>query len=156
MSSQLKLVAPTDGNLIKLADVPDPVFSEKMIGDGVAIKPSNGILVSPVDAKVIQVFPTKHAIGLKSVNNIEILIHIGLETVSLKGEGFKVFVKEGDNVQLGEKLISFDVDLIKEKAASAITPIIITNTADMQRISQMESRFVSAGKDEILSIEKQG
>ncbi|MFP3490142.1 PTS glucose transporter subunit IIA, partial [Staphylococcus sp. SIMBA_130] len=85
--------------------VPDPVFSEKMMGDGVAIKPTNGEVVSPVIGEIIQVFPTKHAVGIRAENGAEIFIHIGLETVSLDGEGFTSYVGEGDQVKQGDKLI---------------------------------------------------
>ena len=90
----VQLLAPITGTALSLDNVPDPVFSEKMMGDGIAIEPSEGIVVSPVDGEIIQVFPTKHAIGIRAKNGTEILIHIGLETVSLKGEGFETHVKQ--------------------------------------------------------------
>lgn len=124
----VQLMAPVSGNAVALERVPDPVFAEKMMGDGLAIEPSEGLVVSPVDGEIMQVFPTKHAIGIRAKNGAEILIHIGLETVSLNGEGFQTFIKEGDKVRVGDKLVAFDLEIIKEKAKSTVTPIIITNT----------------------------
>ena len=92
------VVAPLTGKVIPLSEVPDPVFAQKMMGDGLGIIPTEGVLVSPVEGKVIQVFSTKHAVGIQSDFGAEILIHIGLETVNMNGEGFETFVKEGDTI----------------------------------------------------------
>lgn len=146
------LTAPITGKLVQLEDVPDPVFSEKMMGDGLAIEPDEGLVVAPVDAKVLQVFPTKHAVGLETNNGIEILIHIGLETVSLNGEGFECFVKEGDKVKKGDKLISFDLDIIKEKAKSTVTPVIITNGDRAESIEKTAETQVNRGETPFLTV----
>ncbi|WP_235973627.1 PTS sugar transporter subunit IIA [Peribacillus faecalis] len=147
------LVAPATGKLVVLEEVPDPVFSQKMMGDGLAFNPIEGEIVAPVDAKVIQVFPTKHAIGLKTENNIEILIHIGLETVSMKGEGFEVFVKEGDRVKKGQKLVTFDLDLIREKAKSTITPIVITNFGDVvEKLEKTTAEALIKGETSFMTV----
>lgn len=146
--------APINGEAVSLKDVPDPVFSEKMMGEGIAIKPADGLVAAPIDGKVIQLFPTKHAVGLQAANGAEILIHIGLETVSMDGEGFTTHVQEGDKVKLGEPLISFDLDLVNEKASSTITPIIITNTDDMGDIQVRGQNNLSAGQDDILQVKK--
>ncbi|WHX26465.1 PTS glucose transporter subunit IIA [Virgibacillus halodenitrificans] len=153
-NTKLSLIAPLDGEVLSLEEVPDPVFAEKMMGDGMAIKPSSSTVHSPIQGKVMQVFPTKHAIGLQAENGAEILIHIGLETVNLKGEGFEVFVKEGDSVKVGDKLVQFDMQIIEQKAASTITPIIITNTADMGEIKKTEKKQVVAGQDEVMVVDK--
>src|SRR5699024_3799952 len=116
----LGIVAPVNGEIIPLTHVPDPVFSEKMMGEALAIIAADGQFVSPVNGKIIQVFETKHAIGILGEDGSEILIHIGLETVALKGEGFKVNVKEGDEVADGELLIEADLDYIHEHAASTV------------------------------------
>lgn len=151
--STITIFAPVDGEIIPLSEVPDPVFSEKMMGDGAAIKPSNGTVVSPVEGKVIQVFPTKHAVGLQTKAGVEILIHIGLETVGMNGEGFEAHVQAGDTVTPGDKLITFDMDLVKEKAASEIIPVVITNTDQMKAIKKGDKQSVRAGLDELLAIE---
>ena len=152
--TDVSINAPVSGEVVALEEVPDPVFSEKMMGDGVAIKPTNGEVVSPVIGEIIQVFPTKHAVGIRAENGAEILIHIGLETVSLDGEGFTSYVGEGDQVKQGDKLIRFDMDIIREKAKSTVTPIIITNTDDMSNIEAKTIKEVIAGQDEILQVTK--
>jgi sugar PTS system EIIA component len=146
------VAAPVTGRVVQLEDVPDPVFSEKMMGDGLAIEPAEGVVVAPLDARVMQVFPTKHAVGLLSDNGIELLIHIGLETVSLKGEGFESFVKEGDKVKKGDKLITFDLDIVKEKANSTVTPIIITNGNRVESIEKTSEIQLQRGETPLLTI----
>ncbi|MCR6110563.1 PTS glucose transporter subunit IIA [Bacillus sp. A301a_S52] len=146
------LLSPVNGELVPLSEVPDPTFSKQMMGDGIAVMPSDGRIVAPVHGEVIQVFPTKHAIGLKTVNGIEILIHIGIETVSLQGEGFKAFVKEGSTVAPGDKLIEFDIDSVKEKAESLLTPVIITNGEDVETIEKYEIQAVKAGETAIMML----
>ncbi|TMW73693.1 PTS sugar transporter subunit IIA [Alteribacter natronophilus] len=148
------LVSPLTGKAVSLSEVPDPTFAEKMMGDGVAIDPADGTVVSPVHAEVVQLFPTKHAVGLKTVNGAEILIHIGIETVNMQGEGFEAFVKEGDKVAPGDKLITFDMDLVKEKAESTITPVILTNGDEAGDLQKEENIDVSRGETTIMTITK--
>ena len=144
------IYAPLTGKRIPLIDVPDPTFSEKMMGDGLAIDPTEGKVVAPIDGEVTLTFPTKHAIGLKSKSGIEILIHIGLETVNLDGEGFEVHVNEGDQVSIGDPLVTFDFELIKRKAASVITPIIITNGDIIENLEKTGEENVIAGESQFL------
>ncbi|HDE5999595.1 TPA: glucose-specific PTS transporter subunit IIBC [Staphylococcus aureus] len=118
--------APLTGEVTPLSEVPDQVFSEKMMGDGIAIKPSQGEVRAPFNGKIQMIFPTKHAIGLVSDSSLELLIHIGLDTVKLNGEGFTLHVEEGQEVKQGDLLINFDLDYIRNHAKSDITPIIVT------------------------------
>lgn len=148
----IQILAPLSGNAVNLASVPDPVFSEKMMGDGLAIEPSEGIVVSPVDGEIMQIFPTKHAVGIRAKNGAEILIHIGLETVSLKGEGFETHVQQGDSVKAGDKLVSFDMATISEKAKSTVTPIIITNTDQAASLNVLLEGKVERGATPILEV----
>ncbi len=114
--NKTEIYAVCDGAVIPMEEVSDPTFSQKMLGDGVAIKPSKGLVVAPADCKVTVVMePSLHAVGLKLENGAEMLIHIGLDTVNMKGEGFKTFVKADADVKKGDALIEFDVDLVKEK-----------------------------------------
>ncbi|MGD6897319.1 PTS sugar transporter subunit IIA [Bacillus sp. UMB0728] len=152
--TEVVLKAPLTGKAVDLAEVPDPVFSEKMMGDGLAIEPSEGIVVSPVDGEVVQVFPTKHAIGLRAENGAEILIHIGLETVSMKGEGFETHISEGSKVKTGDKLVSFDIDLVKEKAKSTVTPVIITNGDALSSIEKKSLGAVNRGETPVITVIK--
>lgn len=134
VESDTTFLQPLEGDIIPLDVVPDPVFSQKMIGDGFAVNPTNGTVVSPVDGEVISVFPTKHAVTLKSNDGREILIHVGLETVTLNGEGFTSFVSDGQRVQKGQKLLEADFQFIKEKVPSIVTPVIFTNLAENERV----------------------
>ena len=104
-----KILSPMTGEAVGLGEVPDPVFSQKIIGDGMAVIPSEGKLLSPVDGEVISVADTKHAYGLRTAEGLELLIHVGLETVHLKGECFQVFVKPGDKVKAGDLLAEVDL-----------------------------------------------
>lgn len=124
----LQIYAPLTGEIIALEEVPDPVFNQKMMGEGIAIIPSEGKLFSPVKGKITHISETKHAIGLEAIDGTEILIHIGLETVKLKGKGFSINVTIGDNVSVGDPLIDFDLEYIKNNTSDSITPIIITNS----------------------------
>ncbi|MFC3418235.1 PTS glucose transporter subunit IIA [Salinicoccus hispanicus] len=125
---ELKITSPLNGKYVKLEDIPDPVFAEKMMGEGFGVEPTDGEVVAPVSGTVMQVFPTNHAIGIKTDNDIELLIHIGLETVAMEGKGFEGHVSEGDKVEQGDKLVTFDFDLVKSEANSTISPVIITNS----------------------------
>ncbi len=123
---EVSLISPMSGNIIKLEEVPDEVFSGKMIGDGFAIDPIDGKVISPVEGEILQLFPTKHAIGIRTNEGLEILIHVGIDTVELKGEGFKACIKAGDKVKSGQLLLEVDLELIKSKGKSVITPIVFT------------------------------
>lgn len=122
-----ELYAPIEGSYVAMKDIPDQVFSQKMMGDGFAIDPANGRVVSPINGSVVLTFETGHAIGLKSKSGIEVLIHFGIDTVKLNGQGFDVKVKEGMKVKKGDLLMIVDIDSIRDKVPSLITPIIITS-----------------------------
>jgi phosphocarrier protein FPr/phosphocarrier protein len=123
----LTLLAPLKGWIAPLDEVPDPVFAERMLGDGIAIDPNGSTLHAPCDAEIASVAPTAHAVTLRADNGAEILIHVGLETVALDGEGFSAHVRAGQRVKAGEPLIGFDLDLVARRAKSLITPIVISN-----------------------------
>ncbi|NHM29312.1 PTS sugar transporter subunit IIA [Neobacillus terrae] len=148
----VQLVAPVTGNAVDLEQVPDPVFSQRMMGDGLAIEPKEGVIAAPAAGEILQVFPTKHAIGIRAENGAEILIHIGLETVSLKGEGFTAHVQAGDKVQVGDKLVTFDMDTVGAKAKSLVTPIIITNGDSASAFEKLTLGSVERGKTPIMEI----
>lgn len=147
-----KFVAPISGELLPITEVPDPVFSGKMMGDGFAIKPNDGTVVSPVNGKIINVFPTKHAIGITADDGREILIHFGIDTVKLNGEGFEAFVAEGDSVKAGQTLLKVDLDYIANNATSTITPIIFTNLAEGQSVSVEKPGTVKNGDENVITI----
>jgi sugar PTS system EIIA component len=146
------IFSPLSGKVVTIEEVPDPTFGQKMMGDGIAVEPKDGQVVSPVNGEIIQVFPTKHALGIRSETGLEILIHIGLETVNMKGEGFTAFVKEGDKVKVGQKLIDFDLELVKEKAASTITPIVLTNGDILENIEKSYNDNGIKGETAVLEV----
>lgn len=129
-----EIVMPIQGEIVPIAEVPDQVFAQKMMGDGFAIKPTEGLVVSPVNGKIINAFPTKHALGILSEGGREILIHFGLDTVNLKGEGFELLVQEGDTISVGQPLLKADVSYIEKNAKSSITPIVFTNLTDGEQV----------------------
>lgn len=127
-----QLVSPLAGQVKPLSQATDPVFSSGVMGQGVVIEPSQGELVSPVNGTVTVLFPTKHAVGIVSEEGVEMLMHIGMDTVSLDGKGFEAHVEQGDKVVVGQQLISFDMDVIKEAGLVTETPVIIANQDDFQ------------------------
>lgn len=121
------VLSPLEGRAMPLSEVPDEGFASGAVGKGVAIDPVSGTVVSPGDGTVILTFPTGHAVGIRLDNGIEILIHIGIDTVNLEGKGFTVHVKRGDTVTTGDLLVTFDRKVITAAGYSAITPVLVTN-----------------------------
>ncbi|MDR3241444.1 MAG: glucose PTS transporter subunit IIA [Lactobacillaceae bacterium] len=147
------VVAPVNGELVPLSAVPDDVFSIKMMGDGVAIEPSDGQIVSPIKGIVTTTFPTKHAIGLTGENGEELLIHVGLDTVKLDGVGFDLLVEPEQQVELGTPLLNVDLDALKQAGYVTTTPIIVLNTAEFSEIKTLKTGTVNAG-EELLELKK--
>jgi phosphocarrier protein FPr/phosphocarrier protein len=143
--SNLVLFAPLKGWIAPLDETPDAVFAERMLGDGLAIDPFGSTLHAPCDAVVATVHRARHAVTLRAANGAEILMHVGLETVALNGEGFSVFVKEGQGVKAGDKLLDFDIDLLAQRARSLITPVVITNPDVFRIVRRDQDREVSVG-----------
>lgn len=146
------LLSPMKGKAVSLNEVPDQTFAEGIIGKGIAIIPEDGVVVSPVDGTVAHMFETKHAVAVVSDSGIEVLIHVGIDTVKMNGEGFKSFVNTGDRVKAGDKLLEVDLNLVNERAKSTITPIVITNTDKCKNVKELKKGFVDF-KDEIISVE---
>ena len=136
-SAPVTITSPLAGEVKELSQATDPVFAQGLMGRGVVIVPSQGELVSPVNGRVTVFFPTKHAIGILSDEGVEILMHIGMDTVNLEGKGFEGFVSQGDKVKAGDKLISFDIDMIKKAGYVTETPVIITNS-DSYQVEELE------------------
>ncbi len=132
-SKKITIYAPTDGKVIDLSEVPDEAFSKRMVGDGCAIDPSGTEICSPVDGKLENVFPTKHAILLESKEGLEIIVHFGVDTVKLNGKGFTQLRDEG-NVKVGDKMVAYNLSEIKDKVPSIKTPILINNMEFVQEI----------------------
>jgi len=146
--------SPISGKVLDITKTPDDVFAQKMLGDGISIDPTEGVVYSPVDGEITQIFlPSKHAVGITSKEGIEILIHIGLDTVKMNGEGFEALIKQGDQVKEGQELIRFDIQKIKEKAKSTITPIVITNMHDIKELNIIKKGDIQA-KEDLIKIQK--
>ncbi|MCG3398633.1 glucose-specific PTS transporter subunit IIBC [Staphylococcus massiliensis] len=144
ITDKTEVMSPIEGQIVPLSDVPDQVFSDKLMGEGIAIKPITGEVVAPFNGTVELVFPTKHAIGLKSDNGVELLIHFGLETVQLEGKGFEVLVEAGSKVEVGTPLLRVDLEYIREHAKSDITPIIFTNSSE-RKIETTSAKEIEKG-----------
>lgn len=148
------ILAPLSGKAIPLNKVPDETFAQGVLGLGAAIEPSEGKVVAPADGTVETIFDTKHAIGLSLNNGAEVLIHIGINTVELGGEGYKAFVAEGDTVKKGQTLITFDMDFIKSKGYNLITPVIVTNSDDYSSIELKSEESINTD-DALLKLTKE-
>ena len=147
----IRILSPLTGTAVALGEVPDPVFSQKIIGDGVAIIPRDGKLVSPIDGEVVSVAETLHAYGLRSKDGIEVMVHFGLETVALKGEFFTCHVKQGDKVKAGDLLAEADIQMLEEKQVNLITPVLICGGMENRTMNTF-SGPVSAGSDTVITL----
>lgn len=151
----LEVYAPVTGKQVNLEDVPDKTFASKMLGDGQAIMPNgNGEIVAPFDGKLVQVFKTGHAFTVEANNGVNVLVHFGINTVDLEGQGFTKLVQEGSKVKKGEPIIRYDYDFLSKNAQSVITPVIVLESDDLQKIEVVENKDVIAGQTVILKITK--
>ncbi|GIO23596.1 beta-glucoside-specific PTS transporter subunit IIABC [Oceanobacillus sp. J11TS1] len=148
-----EIASPLTGKIAALSDIPDQVFSSGAMGQGVAIEPDSNEVSAPADGKIVFIAPTKHAVGVRTNSGIEILIHVGLETVELNGEPFTVHVEDGERVHQGDKLITFDKKMIREKGLLTITPVIITNMAEYQEVITEDTDEIKTG-DKLFNIVK--
>jgi len=128
--------APADGQIVALESVDDEVFSKKLVGDGVAIIPVSNIFTAPIDGTITKIFSTNHAYSIRSSKDIEVMVHIGLDTVDLNGAGFERLAKEGDTVICGDAIIKVDLDALREHAKDIVTPIIISDESDVKSIEK--------------------
>ncbi|MCI8356489.1 MAG: PTS glucose transporter subunit IIA [Lachnospiraceae bacterium] len=149
----IRLVSPTDGKLVSIKEVSDPTFSEEILGKGVAVIPSDGKFCAPADGTVTTVFPTGHAAAVTTEEGVEVLIHIGLDTVKLDGKHFTIRTEEGKKVKAGDVLIEADLEKIKEEGYDIITPVIICNSDDFSSIEPEAPAQVGRG-DYIVTLKK--
>lgn len=131
-TKEVALFAPVTGTSMAITDVPDPVFSEKILGDGVGFEPTEGVVYAPCDATISIIADTKHAVGFTADCGAEILIHVGLNTVNLAGEGFEPLVAAGDKVKQGQAILKVDIDFLREKQCEITTPMIVTNADEFE------------------------
>ena len=150
-TKKIRIVSPLNGKVVPLSQVPDPVFAEKVLGDGCAVIPADGKIYSPVDGEISSIAETKHAYGITSDDGTELLIHFGLETVALKGEGFTSHVQVGDKVKAGDLIAQADMAVMKERKINTITPVLITDGADDIEITVQEGE-AKAGKTKLITL----
>src|SRR5689334_13221573 len=149
---QIKILSPLSGQVWPLERIPDPVFAQKMVGDGISIDPTDAVLLAPCAGEVATLHAAGHAVTLRSAEGAEILLHIGIDTVALKGEGFRPRVKVGDRVAAGAPLIEFDLDLLATRAKSLLTQVVVTNSDRVTRWVRATGSVI-AGKDSLLQID---
>lgn len=150
---EVDLVAPVNGKAVDLKEVPDKVFASGMMGDGVAFRYTTNTVCAPCDGKITTIPNTLHAFGITAENDAEILVHIGIDTVNLKGNGFSKLVNEGDKVKAGDPIIKLDRSLIESKGYDLITPVLITNSKDYS-VDIKNNGDVNAGRSVIASVNK--
>lgn len=150
---EILIASPMQGSCVSIEEVSDPTFSQEILGKGVAVKPADGRVCAPADGVVSTVFPTGHAVGMTTRDNVEILIHVGLDTVKMNGEGFEIRCTDGQEVKKGELLIQADLEKISEAGYDTITPVIVCNSDDFSQIDKLTGNEVKAG-DTILTLKK--
>ena len=152
-SVEVEIYAPISGEIVNIEDVPDVVFSEKIVGDGVAVRPIRNKIVAPVDGVIGKIFETNHAFSMESKEGVELFVHFGIDTVELKGEGFTRIAQEGQSVKRGDTVIEFDLALLESKAKSVLTPIVISNMDEISCIVKKSGEVV-AGESVVLALKK--
>ncbi len=149
---KLQLVSPLTGTQVALSEVPDPAFSTKILGDGIAIEPTEGLVKAPCDGNVMVLFPTCHAVGIRTKEGVELLIHLGIDTVELKGEPFEGLVRQGDDVKRGQSLIRFDPEKIRAGGRATVSPFVVTNGDRVKSLDVKDGPY-TAGETPIMEIE---
>lgn len=150
---EISVAAPMQGTCVSIQEVSDPTFGEEILGKGVAIRPVDGRVCAPADGVISTVFPTGHAVGITTNDNVELLIHVGLDTVKMDGRGFEIMCQDGQEVKKGDLLIRADLELIREEGYETITPVVVCNSDEFSQIGKQAGREVSVG-DTILILKK--
>lgn len=139
-NKETTLASPLTGKLLQLSEIDDKVFASGAMGKGIAIEPTEGVVYAPADGEIILAFPTGHAVGLKTTDGAELLMHIGMDTVNLEGKGFEMLVKQGDQVKLGTPLVRFDIEAIKAAGYSIVTPLVVTNSKNYHEVKVISNK----------------
>lgn len=150
----LEMIAPFDGEVVALKDVPDEAFSSGVVGDGVAIKPTSNIVMAPATGTVVKIFDTNHAFCIETDNGVEIIVHMGIDTVALGGKGFKRLVEEGADVKVGQPILELDLEYLNANAKSMISPVIVSNIDDFDKIAEQVAGVVVGNKTVIYNVLK--
>lgn len=149
----MEIGSPLKGKCVSIKEVSDPTFSEEILGKGVAVIPEDGKVCAPADGVITTMFPTGHAVGMTVSGGAELLVHVGLDTVALKGDGFTIIAKEGQKVKKGELLMEVDLEKVKAAGYDVITPVIICNSDEYAEIKGLTDKDVNAG-DAVIEIQK--
>ncbi|MXP56072.1 PTS glucose transporter subunit IIA [Pantoea sp. Mhis] len=153
MLGTIDIVAPVSGKIVNIEEVPDVVFAEKIVGDGIAIKPIGNKLAAPIDGTIDKIFETNHAFSIESDDGIQLFVHFGIDTVELKGEGFKRILKEGQKVKKGDVIIEFDLPLLEKKAKSTLTPVVVSNMDEIKSMTKFVG-YATLGETVIIRVKK--
>lgn len=153
VAKEVKIYAPLSGEIVNIEDVPDVVFSEKIVGDGIAIRPTGDTIVAPVNGTIGKIFETNHAFSIESEDGVELFVHFGIDTVELKGEGFTRLAEENQEVKVGDLIIKFDLELLQSKAKSVLTPVVISNMDEVTNLQKLSGEVV-AGESTVLVLTK--
>ncbi len=148
----IKVYAPISGDIVAIEKVPDVVFAEKIVGDGIAIEPKGQFMLAPIDGTIGKIFETNHAFSIESPQGLELFVHFGVGTIELRGKGFKRLAQEGLDVKAGEPILEFDLDFLKDQVNSLLTPVVLANMEDVKYLEKRQGS-VSAGKDVIFTVQ---
>ncbi|QYJ76971.1 MULTISPECIES: PTS glucose transporter subunit IIA [Shewanella] len=148
----IAILAPVSGEIYPIEKVPDVVFAEKIVGDGIAIAPEGDTIYAPIDGTIGKIFETNHAFSIESPQGLELFVHFGVGTVELRGNGFKRLAEEGQQVKAGDPILAFDLAYLREHADSLLTPVVLANMEDIKYLEKSQGR-VEAGKDVIFTVE---
>lgn len=152
-AKEVKIYAPLSGEIVNIEDVPDVVFSEKIVGDGIAIRPNGDTIVAPVNGTIGKIFETNHAFSIESDEGVELFVHFGIDTVELKGEGFTRIAEEGQQVKAGDPVLKFDLAFLEGKAKSVLTPVVISNMDEISNLNKFNGEVI-AGESVVLTLTK--
>lgn len=145
--------SPLKGKCVSIKDVSDPTFADEILGKGIAIIPEDGRVYAPADGQITTIFPTGHAVGMTTEDGVELLIHVGIDTVSLQGEGFKIIAKDGQTVKKGDLLLDVNLEKVRKAGYDIITPVIVCNTGEFAEINTYIGKSMNIG-DTIMEIKK--
>ncbi|MCG9696767.1 PTS glucose transporter subunit IIA [Shewanella sp. Isolate11] len=148
----IDILAPVSGEIVAIEKVPDVVFAEKIVGDGIAIAPKGNLILAPVDGTIGKIFETNHAFSIESPQGLELFVHFGVGTVELRGNGFKRLAEEGQTVKAGDAILEFDLEYLKSHVDSLLTPVVLANMEDVQCIVKHQGS-IEAGKDVIFTVQ---
>ncbi|UJF20995.1 PTS glucose transporter subunit IIA [Shewanella sp. OMA3-2] len=153
LTGGIAILAPVSGQIVPIEKVPDVVFAEKIVGDGIAINPEGEFIVAPIDGTIGKIFETNHAFSIESAQGLELFVHFGVGTVELRGNGFKRLAEEGQQVKAGDPILSFDLAFLQGQVESLLTPVVLANMEDIKGLDKSVQGYVTAGKDVIFTVQ---